>query len=370
MNFKILSSAALCGLLATSCSGKKAAEVAEATLVPVNDYTLTVTNIPLADSTTIYLMNLDAQETRGFDVNALVDSAMVLNGQAVFEGNGVNAPVVVVANEDWSAGNYVLLENDSISFNVTTNEVISPVNVKFQEFNDSLSAKYQELTAALPAEDDVNYEAAVENAQAEIESLVNGYMNNNLDNSLGYLIFISNASSMDADDFNALIEKAPALASTKKGADIKARFDAKAATAAGQKYTDYEVEYNGKTTKLSDYVKPGQYTLVDYWASWCGPCKRAIETELKPIYAEYNPKGLEIVSVAVWEDPEQTEAWLTENPLPWPVMLNAQNIPSDIYGFNGIPCIMLIDPEGTIVARELFGEEILEAVKNAFPEAE
>ena len=115
-------------------------------------------------------------------------------------------------------------------------------------------------------------------------------------------------------------------------------------------------------------MKPGQYTLVDFWASWCGPCKREIGI-IKQLYDKYHSKGLNVVGVAVWEDPEQTQAYLNDNPIAWDIILNGQEGPTEIYGINGIPCIMLIDPDGKIVARDLFEDELINTVSTAMGDA-
>lgn len=368
MNLRILFVPTLCALFFCSCSSKKTTDETTTAKMPVNEYTLTVTNIPLADDTKVYLMDIDAMKNRGVDPEAFVDTATVKNNRAVFS-NSLDVPMVMfVCDESAMHPNYFLLENGDITYDFENDEAISPINNLLAEYNDSISAKQAELIYALPPQDDEHYEEACEEAEKQMKMLLNDYMEKGVGNSFGYYLFFTTGPSMDVDEFKACVENFPGLLSTKKGAQFKALFDAKEATAAGKKYVDYEVEYNGVTTKLSDYVKPGQYTLVDYWASWCGPCKRAIESELKPIYAEYGPRGLEIVGVAVWEDAQQTEDWLKENELPWNIILNAQSIPTHIYGITGIPCIMLIGPDGTIVARDLFGDEISEAVKAAFAE--
>ena len=135
-------------------------------------------------------------------------------------------------------------------------------------------------------------------------------------------------------------------------------------TSPGQKYIDFEITYDGKTSKLSDYVKPGKYTIVDFWASWCGPCMRQAAV-LKEIYAENKDKGLEIVGVAVWDEPHNTLEAITAKELPWPNILNAQTIPTDLYGISGIPCIIIIGPDGTILSRDKQGDELKEDVHKA-----
>jgi thiol-disulfide isomerase/thioredoxin len=129
-------------------------------------------------------------------------------------------------------------------------------------------------------------------------------------------------------------------------------------TAPGHKYADFEIaESDSVTTHLSDYVKPGEYTIVDFWASWCRYCIMEIPN-LKSLKETYGNRGLNIVGVAVWDERDASEKSIAKHEVDWPQILNAQSIPTDLYGVTGIPQIMLIDPEGTIVARDLQGERL------------
>ncbi|MDE5930478.1 MAG: TlpA family protein disulfide reductase, partial [Muribaculaceae bacterium] len=128
-------------------------------------------------------------------------------------------------------------------------------------------------------------------------------------------------------------------------------------TQPGKKYRDFEVTYDGKTKRLSDYVGKDKYVLVDFWASWCGPCVRQLPV-LKDLYNQYKDKGLEVVGVAVWDDPADTREAIVDHALPWDVILDAQAVPTDLYGITGIPCIMLIGPDGTILSRDKQDDEL------------
>jgi len=83
---------------------------------------------------------------------------------------------------------------------------------------------------------------------------------------------------------------------------------------------------------------------------------------LKAVYEKYKGDKFELVGVAVWDKREDTEKAVPELGITWPVIYDAQKVPTDIYGINGIPHIILFGPDGKILARELRGEKIGETV--------
>ena len=125
----------------------------------------------------------------------------------------------------------------------------------------------------------------------------------------------------------------------------------------GDMFIDFSVDYDGKTTHLSDYVGRGQYVLVDFWASWCGPCLQEIPNIIT-VYEKYKGKGLIVLGVAVSDRPDATLKAVNEYQIPYPQIINSQKIATDAYGIRGIPEIILFAPDGTILARGLRGEEI------------
>ena len=122
-----------------------------------------------------------------------------------------------------------------------------------------------------------------------------------------------------------------------------------------------------KEVKFSDYVGKGTYVLVDFWSPWCGPCRREIPN-IQKVYEQYKGKGLEVLSIAVWERKPQSHTIETaaELGMDWHHINNAQSVPTDIYGIGGIPHLMLIGPDGTILKRGFHGLEGIEAAVAEF----
>lgn len=129
----------------------------------------------------------------------------------------------------------------------------------------------------------------------------------------------------------------------------------------GDMFKDFEAEYEGQVSRLSDYVGKGQYVLVDFWASWCQPCRMEIPN-LKAAYDKYGDKGLVVLGVAAWDQPENTLKAIDEDGIEYPQILNTQAEGTKVYGIKGIPHIILFGPDGTLLKRGLRGEGIEQAL--------
>lgn len=135
--------------------------------------------------------------------------------------------------------------------------------------------------------------------------------------------------------------------------------------AEGAKFIDFTIlDSNGQEVKFSDYIGQGKYVLVDFWASWCGPCRREIPN-IKEVYEKYKGDKFSVLGVAVWDDPKDSKEAIVALGITWDVILNAQRIPTDLYGIEGIPQIMLFGPDGTLLKKDLRGPAVEAAVKEA-----
>lgn len=147
---------------------------------------------------------------------------------------------------------------------------------------------------------------------------------------------------------------------------IMAERAASAKTAVGRQYTDLAMPGpDGKTVKASDYVGKNRYTLIDFWASWCGPCRAEMPNVVKA-YDLYHAKGFEVVGVSFDNNKEAWVKALGQLKMPWPQMSDLNGwgcAAAPLYNVKGIPANVLVDQSGKIVAKNLRDKELLDTLE-------
>lgn len=118
-------------------------------------------------------------------------------------------------------------------------------------------------------------------------------------------------------------------------------------------------------TKLGELSKAGETDKLKLEASWCIPCRREIPN-LIAAYNKYKDKGLQVLGIAAWDEPDETKKAIKEDKIPYPQIINSQKIAADTYGIAAIPRIILFAPDGTILANGLRGEEIENKLEEIF----
>ena len=130
----------------------------------------------------------------------------------------------------------------------------------------------------------------------------------------------------------------------------------------GTKVPDFTVtDAEGKALALADLCKGQKYILIDFWASWCNPCRKEIPN-LKKVYAEYAAKGFQIISISIDKKKADWEKALKEEQLVWPNFLDNGDVAAT-YKVKMIPTMYLIDANGILVAENLRGEALAEKLK-------
>ncbi len=141
--------------------------------------------------------------------------------------------------------------------------------------------------------------------------------------------------------------------------------------APGKQFVELTMkDMNDKDVMLSQWVGKGQYVLVDFWASWCGPCRREMPNVIA-CYEKYNSKGFQVVGVSF---DQKKDAWVNavqQMGMKWPQMSDLKGwkcAASEAYGISSIPSNVLVDPTGKIIAMDLSGAELPKKLKEIFGE--
>jgi len=138
----------------------------------------------------------------------------------------------------------------------------------------------------------------------------------------------------------------------------------------GKKFPDFsEVDVSGKPLSVGRFK--GKVVLVDFWATWCGPCVMELPNVIST-YNKYRDKGFEIVGISLDQDKTAMVNFTTARGMPWPQFFDGklwENKLAQQYGIGSIPATFLLDAQGTIIARDLRGPELERAVSDALAKA-
>ncbi len=336
LTYLVIATAAL-GMVA--CTGNKAG------------YVVTGTVEGAADGDTVYL-----QEATGRNLTKL-DTAVISKGTFTFKGT-----------QDSAVNRYVTCEVNGTPLMVDFFLENGKINVTLGKDDDSVTGTanndaYQELRdSTLSDEQKEAKQKEGADLQEQYENAVKEAVQKNITNPVGVFLFKQTFYNNSTAENEALLQQIPAnLQNDEAIARIKELTDKQKKTAVGTLFVDFEMQTpEGKTVKLSDYVGKGKVVLVDFWASWCGPCRREMPN-LVEAYAKYKGKNFEIVGVSLDQDGAAWKEAIKKMDMTWPQMSDLkfwQCEGAQLYAVNSIPHTVLIDGSGKIIARGLHGEEL------------
>lgn len=307
---------------------------------------------------------------------SFVDSTIITNGSFTFTGRRDTAAFCMLTWENETVN--LMLENGTVDVRKENGKWVaqgSPLNdarnlyrAKSAELQKELGEKQNEIrdNKDLTEEERIAAYKKVWNEYKPLRiELGTNYLMENKDNVLA----ISAAQELwTLLSPQALLDSISQVAGYVREQDRMKEFEAclKALinTQPGNMFVDIiTTDSTGKESKLSDYVGRGKYVLVDFWASWCAPCRWEIPN-LAEIHSRFGKTGkMLVLGVATWDEEAKTRKAMEELNVTWPQILNAGDAPMNLYGIRGIPHIILFGPDGKIVKRDLRGKNMIEEIE-------
>ena len=187
----------------------------------------------------------------------------------------------------------------------------------------------------------------------------------NIQNPVGEHYFVTGAGYFDyftLDQISELLTMLrPEIRNAESVKQLETIIAVNKASQVGQPYTDIKYpDMYGKDIALSDYVGKNKLVLVDFWASWCGPCIKEMP-HVKELYSTFKNKGLEIVGVSLDNDKSAWESATKRLNISWPQMSDLKgwdSVAAAAYGVRSIPMTLLLDDKGIIIAKNLRGADL------------
>lgn len=336
-------------------------------------YTINGTIAGAKDGDYVYMRYYDGKEA------FTLDSALVKNGKFEFKGmpDSVFAPkFIIYGNEEQNINATVFIEDGIINVDMAEgNSKVSgtPSNDAFAAFTEKYAGFENQMTAIATTfrTDTTLTDVQKDSLLKEYDKVMNEGMDYiyaqteaNINNAVGAYMLQSNGFLFEVEQASALLEKLPQkYLSSSSMMRLKEYVDNAMNTVVGKKYIDFSMNTpEGKTVKLSDFVSKNKYTLIDFWASWCVPCRQEMPNVVAA-YKQFKAKGFGIVGVSLDKDADKWKQAIKDLNITWPQMSDLkawQCEGAELYGVRSIPATVLVDQEGNIIARNLRGDEISE----------
>lgn len=299
-----------------------------------------------------------------YDTNETIDSLLIDKGTVSFPSNKYPEGIILLEGDGHGAGLFILSDAD-IMHNVKVEDIEHGVRRTWEStggYNDSVSVfnkKMQEIGKRYQTANDNEERSAI---LKEFSSAIFNEIYAHGNDILGVHYFNMGHSNLSLAEIESLIEKYPALGNYKRVKDTLTRRRNQEKVKPGNKFKDFTVTYNGVEHKLSDIVGHGDYVLVDFWASWCGPCRAAMPT-MKKAYEQFKDKNFKILGITIWDEPEKSLEAASKMELPWEIWVNGGDEPVNLYNITAVPTVILFGPDGTILERGLWENNLISTLE-------
>ena len=316
---------------------------------------------------------------------ATIDSAVVKGGKFLMKGTATKDALLNIrpTNIDWNT----MMFNDGTPVTVNINDSTtkgSPLNERVARYDVQISGPYSRKAHEIMAMTEAEQKAKQNEWGPEINKIAMKMaedLNKLFDNESSTLIpaafFSTYCGTWGAEaglkrlNDKYAFAKHPIVQKQVVELEAEAAREAKKTAYIDKQFTDLEeADVDGNIHKLSEYVGRGKWVLVDFWASWCGPC-RAEMPNVVEAYEKYHAKGFDIVGLSFDNKKEPWVKAIADLKMPWVHLSDLKGwrtVASGIYEVNSIPDNLLIDPQGKIVARGLRAQGLHQKLQEIFGE--
>jgi thiol-disulfide isomerase/thioredoxin len=335
---------------------------------------LTLTGTGVGTTSDIYIYDLAE--------NKPVDTIKVTGGNFTYTMEITGEPKLMTITDDAALFQYFIAEKGNLTLAGDTGLVIgSPLNDRLTEIVKAYRSTGKELENKKMAliqkaedegkelsEEQVSELQALSKQQSDMLAAVGKkYYEKDKETILGAFELMFLQGLLPEEEFTSLYDQGGEA--IKKFPPFIKAFEAKAnkdKTKSGTKYVDFQgvnPKDMSQVLKLSDFAEKGNYVLLDFWASWCGPCRAAMP-DIKQLNDKYSGKGLEVIGVVVSDEIEDHLKSAADLKITWPQIFDKENTIITLYGIEGIPTLILLGKDGTILVRTHEKTEIVEKIRS------